>query len=124
MCVYSGSFTPNPDVVGTWHWAVWPRPQTAEEVEARAAEWAKRTKYESPKDVIELQDNGKVKGRSWGGYFWSGDMLIGMETGIARKMEVRNIAGKDFLIFESGGFEPGETPKTWNDQYTIYMRVK
>lgn len=124
MYVYSGTFTPNPDVVGTWHWAVWPRPQTADEVDTRATAWAQRTKYDSPKDVLQILDGGEVKGRNWGGYFWSGDMLIGATTGIARKMEVRTFGGKDFLIFENGGFEPGENLSTWNERYNIYMRVK
>ena len=51
-------------------------------------------------------------------------MLIGTDDGLARKMEVRNIAGRDFLIIESGGFDPADIPSEWDKKYTIYMRVK
>ncbi len=124
---YSGTFTPNERVTGTWHWAVWPRPKTEGEVEARATRWVnglKNGKSERPKDVLTLADDGKVKSGHFKGYFWSDNMLIGTDDGIARKLEVRTVAGRDFLIIEAGGFDPADIPSSWDKQYTIYMRVK
>ena len=46
------------------------------------------------------------------------------DDGLARKLEVRSIAGRDFLIIEAGGFDPAAIPTSWDRQYTIYMRVK
>jgi len=124
---YSGTFTPNERVVGTWHWAVWPRPKAEDEVEKCAARWVegqKKGRKEKPKDVMTFSDGGKVKSGHFKGYFWSDNMLIGTDDGIARKLEVRTIAERDFLIIESGGFDPGNIPTQWDKQYTIYMRVK
>jgi len=120
----SGTFTPNDALVGTWHWAVWPRPGNVADVEKSAENWVKRSKTEKPKDVLVLRKNGEVKSRFFKGYFWSGDMLISVNESIARKMEVRHIADKDFLIIEAGGFEPDNIPTSWDQLYTIYMRVK
>jgi len=127
MYSFSGTFTPNPRVVGTWNWAVWPRPKSAEQVEKSLAGWVERMKKgnkEKPKDVITLSADGKVKSGFYKGYFWSGDMLIGTDDGLARKMELRTVAGKDFLIIEAGGFDPEDIPTEWDKKYTIYMRVK
>jgi len=123
---YSGTFTPNKRVVGTWHWAVWPRPKTKQEVPKAAASWAARqkTNEEKPKDVLQIMDGGAVKSRGFSGHFWSGNMLIGINNGIARRMAVHPFGGVDFLIIETGGFEKGKIPKDWNQQYTIYMRAK
>jgi len=126
-CRYSGTFTPNKAFVGTWHWAVWPRPKSEAGVEKSATNWVeaqKKGRKEKPKDVLVLMDGGKVKSGAFKGYFWSDTMLIGTDVGVARKMEVRNIAGTDFLIIEAGGFDPETIPSSWDQKYTIYMRVK
>jgi hypothetical protein len=124
---YSGTFAPNTRVMGTWHWAVWPRPKHEGEVETRATSWVeglKKGRKEKPKDVLTLSEGGSVKSGQFKGYFWSDHMLIGTDVGVARKMEVRNIAGTDFLIIESGGFDPETVPSSWDQKYTIYMRAK
>ena len=123
---YSGTFTPNKAVVGTWHWAVWPRPKTEAGLEKAAANWVAHIekRKERPKDVLQIMDKGKLKSGHFKGYFWSGDMLIGVNDGLARRMEVRSFAGKDFLIIESGGFDKGKIPTDWSQKYTIYMRAK
>lgn len=136
MYVYSGKFTPNPKVVGTWAWAVYPQPANPSEIDARINAFLKPKKgnapekVENPKDVIQLLDNGKVaKTKFFGGYFWSGDMLIGVNDDQALKMEVRTVGGRDFLIIEKGGFNaPPETdeetaiPKDWHCGYHVYVR--
>jgi len=127
MYVYSGTFTPNDAIVGEWHWAVWPRPKTEADVEKGATAWvegSKKGKQEKPKDVLTLNKNGGVRSSAYKGYFWSGNMLVSANESIARKMELRTIAGKDFLIIEAGGFDPENMPTTWDQLYTIYMRVK
>ena len=72
-----------------------------------------------------------AKSRYFGGYFWSGDMLIGVNDDQALQMEVRTVEGFDFLIIEKGGFnatpdndEIKEIPKDWHCGYHIYIRQK
>ncbi|MDT8391250.1 MAG: DUF6288 domain-containing protein [Lentisphaeria bacterium] len=140
---YSGEFTPNPQLVGTWAWAIWPRPKSPEELPAAAEKWVKsaqkqieeynnlpdsqkrgRNRKTLWKDTLEIKDGGLVKSTNYfKGYFWSGDMLIGINSDVARKMGIRNFGGKDFLIIESGGFDHDDMATDWNSRYTIYMRI-
>jgi hypothetical protein len=136
MYSYSGKFTPNPKVIGTWAWAVYPQPNNPSEIEPRLNAFLKSkagkpgTKIEKPKDVIQLIDGGKVaKSKFFGGYFWSGDMLIGLNADQALTMEVRTMGGRDFLIIERGGFnsppdsdEVKVIPKDWHCGYHVYVR--
>jgi hypothetical protein len=136
MYAYSGTFTPNPAALGTWAWAVYPQPANPSEINARIKEFLKPNngkgpdKIEKPKDVIQLLDGGKVaKSKFFGGYFWSGDRLIGVDDDQALKMEVRNVGGRDFLIIERGGFnakpdsdEVVKVPKDWHCGYHVYVR--
>ncbi len=136
MYSYSGKFTPNPKVIGTWAWAVYPAPNNPSEIEPRISAFLKSkagqpgAKVEKPKDVIQFLDGGKIKGsKFFGGYFWSGDMLIGLNADQALKMEVRTIGGRDFLLVERGGFnappdsdEVKEIPKDWHCGYHVYVR--
>lgn len=138
MYSYSGTFQPNKAAVGTWAWAVYPAPANPQEIDARIDAWLKSAagkapgKIEKPKDVIELQEGGKVaKSRFYGGYFWSGNMLIGMNDGQAVRFEVRTAGGRDFLIVERGGFNATPTsdeavsrPKDWHCGYHVYVREK
>ncbi len=140
MYAYSGTFTPNPTLLGTWAWAIWPQPANPSEVDDRINAYLKSkngkdpTKVEKPKDVIQLIDGGKVaKSKFFGGYFWSGDMLIGINDDQALKMEVRKVGGVDFLIIERGGFNAvpeteeaatAKTPEGWHCGYHIYVRQK
>ena len=136
MYAYSGTFTPNPGLIGTWAWAVWPAPNKPSEIDACIANFIKSRQgkppgpIENPKDVIELKDGGQVaRTRFFGGYFWSGDMLIGINDDQALKMEVRKIDGYEFLIVERGGFnvtpdsdEVVEVTQDWHCGYHVYVR--
>jgi hypothetical protein len=131
-------FTPNPAVVGTWAWAVYPQPGNPSEIDARIAAFMKANggkgpdKIENAKDTIQLLDGGKVaKSKFFGGYFWSGDMLIGVNDDQALKMEVRKVGGRDFLIIERGGFNAvpdteeaatARVSKDWHCGYHVYVR--
>jgi hypothetical protein len=89
-------------------------------------------KIENAKDTIQLLDGGKVaKSKFFGGYFWSGDMLIGVNDDQALKMEVRKVGGRDFLIIERGGFNAvpdteeaatARVSKDWHCGYHVYVR--
>jgi hypothetical protein len=136
MYAYNGTFTPNPAVVGTWAWAVYPQPANPSEIDARINAFLKPNngkgpaKIENPKDVIQLVEGGKVaKSKFFGGYFWSGDMLIGVNDDQALKMEVRKVGGREFLIIERGGFnavpdsdEIVAVPKDWHCGFHVYVR--
>jgi hypothetical protein len=140
MYSYNGKFTPNPAVIGSWAWCVWPQPANPSEIDERIANYLKGTKgkdptkVDKPKDFIQLQDNGKVsKSGFFGGYFWSGNMLIGGNDDQALKMEVRTVDGVDFLVVEKGGFntvpdtEEAATagvPQGWHCGYHVYVRQK
>lgn len=135
---YSGKFTPNKEMLGTWAWCIWPQPRNPQEVDDSIKKWLKPrlgknpTKVQQPKDTIQLSDGGKVaKSRYFGGYFWSDDMLIGVNDDQALQMEVRTVEGFDFLLIEKGGFnaspdndEIREIPKDWHCGYHIYIRQK
>ncbi len=136
MYSYSGTFTPNPKVLGTWAWAVYPAPDNPSEIEPRINAFLKANagkpgaRIEKPKDEIQLIDGGKVaKTRFFGGHFWSGDMLIGVNDDQALKMEVRTMGGREFLLIERGGFnapadsdEVQEVPADWHCGYHVYVR--
>jgi hypothetical protein len=136
MYAYSGTFTPNSKAVGTWAWAVYPTPNNPAEIEPRIEAYLKATAgkpagaVENPKDVIQLMDGGKVaRSKFFGGYFWSGEKLIGITDDQALTMEVRTMGGRDFLIIERGGFntppdsdEVKEGPPDWHCGYHVYVR--
>ena len=131
-------FTPNPAVIGTWAWAIYPQPNNPSEIDARIAAFLKANggkgpdKIENPKDTLQIMDAGKVaKSRFFGGYFWSGDKLIGVDDDQALKMEVRTVGGRDFLIVERGGFNAvpdteeaatAKVSKDWHCGYHVYVR--
>ena len=60
MYTYNGKFTPNPAVVGTWAWAVWPQPTNPSEIDNCIANYLKGkkgkdpTQVEKPKDMLQL----------------------------------------------------------------------
>jgi hypothetical protein len=135
---YNGKFAPNSAVIGNWAWAVYPQPNKPSEVDDRIKAYLKGTKgkdptkVEKPKDTIQLLDGGKVaKSKFFGGYFWSGDMLVGVNDDQALKMEVRKVDGIDFLIIERGGFNAvpvteeeatASVPKDYHCGYHVYVR--
>jgi len=135
---YSGKFTPNPAVIGTWAWAVYPQPEKPSEIDDRINAFIKGTKgvtpikIDNPKDLLQILDEGKLaKSRYFSGYFWSGDVLIGVNDDQALKMEVRKVGGIDFLIVERGGFNATPTTeedattkisKDWHCGFSVYVR--
>jgi hypothetical protein len=138
MYSYSGKFEANPAVIGNWAWAVYPQPNNPSEIDARIDAFLKGTKgvrpikVDKPKDFLHLADGGKVeKSRFFGGYFWTGDTLIGVNDDQALKMEVRTVEGVDFLIVERGGFNAvpqteedatATVSKDWHCGYHVYVR--
>ena len=128
---YSGTFTPNKAVVGKWHnhfYVFRGKMETMEDLkkEARNMEGRYRGKKMSFSKIhhpLVLLDNGVVK-QGYSQHFWSEDMLIGYNDGIARKMETITLSGFDFLILEIGGFTEAETSKTWIERHRIYLRVE
>lgn len=138
--VYTGTFSPNPAVVGNWAWAVWPAPNKPSEIDTCIGNYLKGSKgkdptaVDKPKDMLQLTNDGKV-GRSkfYGGYFWSGDMLVGVNDDQALKMEIRTVDGVDFLLVERGGFNAvpkteeeatAGVPADWHCGYHVYVRQK
>ncbi|QTN32657.1 PDZ domain-containing protein [Akkermansiaceae bacterium] len=138
MYSYDGKFIPNPALVGTWAWAVWPQPANPSEIDKCIANYLKGkkgkdpTKVEGSKDTLQLLDGGKTaRSKYFGGYFWSGDMLIGDNDGQALKMELRKVDGVDFLIIEKGGYNvapvteeqaTAKVPADWHCGFHIYVR--
>ena len=134
---YSGKFTPNKAVIGTWAWAIYPEPKNPSEIDSSIQNYLhpKGGKtpdpiIQKPKDLLQILDDGKLaKSRFFSGYFWSGNHLIGMNEDQVLKMEVRTVDGRDFLIIERGGFNaPPETddkvviPKGWHCGFSVYAR--
>jgi hypothetical protein len=139
MYAYSGKFTPNKELVDTWVWAVWPNPKHPRDVDEKITTWLKKQgearpiTFEKPKDTLQLEDGGKVsKSGYFRSYFWSGNMLIGINDGKAIKMEMKTYEGLDFLIVESGNFGGGAPddegteaiPKDYHPGYSVYIRKK
>ena len=126
MFQYPGTFKGNPRFVGTWHWAIWPRPSSEAGLPGAAKSWASKKKREKPKSILSLKDGGIVgqgKNRNSKTLFWHENYLIDLATGIAKKMEIQEFGGKDFLILEAGGFD-GEENVEYKKQYTFLMKVK
>lgn len=136
MYQYDG-FKPNDELIGTWHWAVWPNPNNPNEVDDKINSWLKPRLGkgsidigERPKDTLVIQPDGKTsKSRFYSNYYWSGDMLIGNNAGQAVRMFLKSYSGVDFLIIEKGGFGGGpddegtETvPNDWHCGYHVYIR--
>jgi len=136
MYAYKGTFIPNKSMIGTWAWCIYPQPNKPQDVEPLIMAWVRPAKgtapmvIDKPKDVIQLIDGGKVgKSKFFGGYFWSDNMLIGVNDDQALKMEVKTFEGRDFLIIERGGFTPPitsdgleEIPKDFHCGYHVYVR--
>ncbi len=139
---FSGTHQANPKVEGTWEWCIWPAANKPEEVMPRIEGWVKNqtkggkalpNKVDRPKDTLQIQKGGGVRSKFYGGYFYSGDMLIGVDAGQAVKMQVVTVSGRDFLVVERGGFnaEPkteeeatAKVPADYHCGFHIYMKRK
>ena len=121
---WKGSFKGDKKFVGTWDWAVWPRPKTEKDLKGLAEKWAKNKKRGKPKTSFTIEDEGVIKRQRKGafsGYFWHEDYLVGINQNIARKMEIRQFGGKDFLLVENPDFENYEK-NDFNGKYSLFMR--
>ena len=105
MYRYSGTFKPNPKVMGTWDLARL-TPAKAENVEKDILKWLKNPRIKHAKARIQIQDKGRVRASWWSGYFWSGNMLIGTQDGLAKRMAVRTYGGQAASI-KTNHLNPG-----------------
>ena len=139
---FSGTHQPNAKVEGIWEWCIWPAANKPSEVMPRIEQWVKGQtkggkplpdKVDRPKDVLEIQKGGSLRSKFYGGYFWSDDWIIGVDSGQAVKMQVVHVAGRDFLVVERGGFnaEPkteeeatAQIPTDYHCGFHIYMKRK
>ncbi len=119
-------FKPNPQLQGRWlfilkgyDWTV------TDEKFQKSVDYAMRRTEEIKKKnktgrnaykpkYLNLMPDGK-------GTFWSGDMLIVNNVAEARRMKIRKVKGKEYLLVEMGGFPKEHTPD-WNCGYEIYIR--
>jgi len=139
---YSGKFEANPKVVGTWEWCIWPAANKPEEIMPRIEGWVKNqtkggkplpNKVDKAKDTLQIKDDGTLKSKFYGGHFWSGNMIIGIDEAQAVRMEVVTVEGREFLVVERGGFNATPTteeeatagvPADYHCGYHIYMKRK
>lgn len=145
MFRFSGTFKNDKKYVGTWIWAVWPNPKNPGEIDTRINEWLKKTNgnvdVKNSKDTIEFRADGTLSSRSYYGhkgrstdYFWTENTIFAVSRGEAYQMEIRTYNGHEFLIIETGNFEPalpkeGEVestavPPDFHCGYHVYMRKK
>ena len=135
MYQYGGKFEPNDKLQGAWAWAVWPNPENPGEIDATITKWLSGKldnlpiKLNRPKDHLTLKPGGKVRSSKYfRGYFWSGNMLVGINDGMALKMELRTYSGIDFLIVEKPfGLSKDDDgtealPDNWHPGYHVYIR--
>ncbi|MDX1682122.1 MAG: hypothetical protein R3336_03280, partial [Phycisphaeraceae bacterium] len=137
MFVYKGRVEPNPKVVGTWHWAIYPPPKNPGEIDWKIKDWIKKQKsrgpikLKNPKDTLVLKEGGEVaKSHYFRGYFWSGNMLVSNQAGLARRMEIRTYDGQDYLIIEKDKFHggekgdgSGEVAEDFHPGFNVYIRA-
>jgi len=136
MYTFSGTHTPNKEVIGTWSWAIYPPPNKPEDIDPfidKYLAWKNSAKgsatKEGPKEMIEFREKGNLaKSVYFRGYFWTGNMLIGTHDDQALKIEIRKRGGRDFLIVERGGFQTPpdvdevQVAKDWHCGYHVYVR--
>jgi hypothetical protein len=136
MYQYDGEFERNDDLVDTWYWAVWPQPQNPGEVDEKIENWLRGKdrpiKMENIKDTLKLENGGRVsESRYFRNYFWSGNMLVGLNNGKAQRMYLKTYDGIDFLVIEKndfGGEDPDDegveaVPQDFHPGFSIYMRA-
>lgn len=130
LFVYDG-FKPNPKVVGKWlnltKNGTYPlddkKMSNIIESAYKFIEVKKgrtgRNRYRP--SYLTLKDNGEVERD--GNKFWSGEMLILNNEAEARRMTIRNLDGKEYLLVEIGNF-PEKAGKDWHCGYDFYVREK
>lgn len=109
---WDGIFKPNPDVLGKWQ--VIDRVETIEAFNPDKKMNARRVPYRS----LTLKDNGKTNDKMW---IWSGNMLMDLNKNAAWKMQVKTLAGVDYLFVEAGGFS-WRTKAGWKPDWLVLKR--
>ena len=138
--VWNGKHADNPKIVGNWDWCIWPAANKPEEIMPRIEGWVNSqtkggkplpNKPDKPKDSMQIKKGGEVRSKFYGGHFWSGNMMIGIDVSQALRMEVVTVGGRDFLVVERGGFNAvpkteeeatAGVPADYHCGYHIYMR--
>jgi hypothetical protein len=69
---------------------------------------------------LVLENSGKVQRDA--NRVWTDDKLIDNNVGEARQMAVRTIAGKQYLLVETGDY-PDEATEDWKCGWQIYLKV-
>jgi hypothetical protein len=124
MYVHRG-FKLDKSFVGKWHFlAKMSETDDIGKVAQRARDSIAQRKINSPTGrnayrpvYLVLKDGGQL-GKTT---FWSGDMYIDALSGEARKMSVRKLDGKEYLLIEEGEF-PDVFPEDWKPRYSLYER--
>lgn len=134
MYSYKG-FKPNPQVIGKWLFLTkrYENPLSDENIEGAVKAAYKKIEQTKAKGAtgrnayrpsyLILEDGGKVlKGRQTDkSCFWSGDMIVQLDEGEARRMEVRTINEKQYLLVELGNF-PEESSPDATCGFNIYVK--
>ena len=127
MYVYSGTFKPNKSFMGKWVLVTssWKPEDVKSRLESHAKKLerekkSKKKKKKSRKKYLDLRDKGQVgKSKS---VFWSDNMLMDNNLGEARKMQLKTINGKTYLLVEKGNFDKPDKPEDWHCGYDIYKK--
>jgi hypothetical protein len=136
---YKGKIEPNPELIGTWKWAVHPTPNKPDEIEQKTKSWLESrlksgaVEKGSGKDVLVIEENGKLtKSHYFNKYFWSGDYLVSNEAGVAVKTEIRKFEGIRCLIVEKNTFVlvnkdddgTSEVSKDFHPGFWVYLNAE
>jgi hypothetical protein len=138
MYVYSGTFTPNPALVGKWLKQIdvdadkietvpesvkkWKRHREniLDKMREKAKKRGKKFRKSGPlwrridRPYLDLNADGTIAGDKL--LFWSGNILIDNRLGEARKMQLQSFNGETYLLIEKGGFEELDRPDMADDE--------
>ena len=72
----------------------------------------------APFKTIVIQAKGRTDSSTW---LWSGDVVMDLTKYQALKMEMKSVAGSDYLFVEAGGFSNRHQPG-WKTPWVVYQR--
>jgi hypothetical protein len=109
---WDGKFTANPNILGAWK-------VIGEEQDIAAFDPTKKKGFRKPIfETMNFADGGKTGDPTW---IWSGDKLMDLTRYQALGMQVKEIAGTDYLFIESGGFSTRQKPG-WKPTWLVLAR--